>query len=311
MTSRSENQKKFLENVQIDLRNLSQEAKKKFPQLKDACEEAIVKVRGGLANPDVTLPHISAHILYPLVQGCETKEPKIVKQCLGTIQRLVLQQAVDAKGAGYITETVWSLMKANIEEVKLLQTVTLLLTTSAVAQGDTLAKALALCFRLCFCKDSTIMNTAGATVRQLVWLVFERVLTEDGRSPSDQSSPSQPADMEHLKIASGSDLVQLVNGEQPFWLAGLTEMTRTFGLELIESILTSFPHPEFNFLLRRVCAMVIRLFSPNLKHRGAAGARGAASPQDKPYFPISMRLAARGVGARAEFYPLLFTFCTL
>ena len=35
--------------------------------------------------------------------------------------------------------------------------------------------------------------------------------------------------------------MQLVNGEQPFWLAGLTEMTRTFGLELIESILSSFP----------------------------------------------------------------------
>ncbi|XP_037071265.1 protein MON2 homolog [Pollicipes pollicipes] len=335
MTSRSENQKKFLENVQIDLRNLSQEAKKKFPQLKDACEEAIVKVRGGLANPDVTLPHISAHILYPLVQGCETKEPKIVKQCLGTIQRLVLQQAVDAKGAGYITETVWGLMKANIEEVKLLQTVTLLLTTSAVAQGDTLAKALALCFRLCFCKDSTIMNTAGATVRQLVALVFERVLTEDGRSPSDQSSPSQPADMEHLKIASGSapktlrpaaadayllfqDLVQLVNGEQPFWLAGLTEMTRTFGLELIESILTSFPgvfykHPEFNFLLKeRVCAMVIRLFSPNLKHRGAAPAHAAPpSPQDKPYFPISMRLLRVVSVLVQKFYPLLVTECEI
>ena len=40
-----------------------------------------MKVRGGLANPDVTLPHISAHILYPLVQGCETKEPKIAKVC--------------------------------------------------------------------------------------------------------------------------------------------------------------------------------------------------------------------------------------
>ena len=35
MAVRSESQKKFLENVQIDLRNLSQEAKKKYPQLKD------------------------------------------------------------------------------------------------------------------------------------------------------------------------------------------------------------------------------------------------------------------------------------
>ncbi len=37
------------------------------------------------------------------------------------------------------------------------------------------------------------------------------------------------------------DLVQLVNAEQPFWLTGLTEMTRTFGLELLELIFTSFP----------------------------------------------------------------------
>ncbi|XP_043230442.1 protein MON2 homolog isoform X1 [Amphibalanus amphitrite] len=333
MAARSESQKKFLENVQIDLRNLSQEAKKKYPQLKDACEEAIVKVRGGLANPDVTLPHISAHILYPLVQGCETKEPKIAKQCLGTIQRLILQQAVDTKGAGYITETVWGLMRSNIEEVKLLQTVALLLTTNAVAQGDTLAKSLALCFRLCFCKDSTVMNTAGATVRQLVSLVFERVLTEDSRDPPKTSG--EASDMEHLKTASGSppntlkpaaadayllfqDLVQLVNGEQPFWLAGLTEMTRTFGLELIESILSSFPgifykHPEFTFLLKeRVCAMVIRLFSPNLKHRGAAPPHGTPpSPQDKPYFPISMRLLRVVAVLIMKFYPLLVTECEI
>ena len=62
------------------------------------------------------------------------------QQCLGTIQRLILHQAVDTKGAGYITETVWGLMRSNIEEVKLLQTVALLLTTNAVAQGETLAK---------------------------------------------------------------------------------------------------------------------------------------------------------------------------
>lgn len=37
-----------------------------------------------------------------------------------------------------------------------------------------------LCFRLHFTKDSqAVINTAGATVRQLVALVFERVLHED------------------------------------------------------------------------------------------------------------------------------------
>jgi len=36
------------------------------------------------------------------------------------------------------------------------------------------------------------------------------------------------------------DLVQLVNADQPYWLMGITEMTRTFGLELLESVLTNF-----------------------------------------------------------------------
>lgn len=36
------------------------------------------------------------------------------------------------------------------------------------------------------------------------------------------------------------DLVQLVNADQPYWLIGMTEMTRTFGLELLESVLNQF-----------------------------------------------------------------------
>lgn len=33
----------------------------------------------------------------------------------------------------------------------------------------------------------------------------------------------------------------MVNADQPMWLIGMTEMTRTFGLELMESLLTTFP----------------------------------------------------------------------
>jgi len=37
------------------------------------------------------------------------------------------------------------------------------------------------------------------------------------------------------------DLILLVNGEQPIWLLGIAEMFRTFGLELLETILSRFP----------------------------------------------------------------------
>ena len=69
------------------------------------------------------------------------------------------------------------------------------------------------------------------------------------------------------------DLCQLVNADQPFWLLGMTEMTRTFGLELMESVLADYPdvilgHEEFRFLLKeRVCPLVIKLFSPSIKYR--------------------------------------------
>lgn len=102
------------------------------------------------------------------------------------MQRLITQQVVDQKGARYITDALWMLMENNIEEVKVLQTVTLLLTTNTVVHGETLAKSLVLCFRLHYTKNSTIVNTAGATIRQLVSLVFERVYLEKNSMASLQ-----------------------------------------------------------------------------------------------------------------------------
>lgn len=82
---------------------------------------------------------------------------------------------MDPKGAKSIYDTVVILLEQGLEEIKILQTVTLLLTTNSVVTGDLLAKTLVLCFRLHFSKDVTTVHAAGATVRQLVSLVFERI----------------------------------------------------------------------------------------------------------------------------------------
>lgn len=67
--------------------------------------------------------------------------------CLGMMQRLITQQAVDQKGARYITDALWMLMELGMEEVKVLQTVTLLLTSNTVVHGETLARVATLfCF---------------------------------------------------------------------------------------------------------------------------------------------------------------------
>lgn len=66
--------------------------------------------------------------------------------CLGTMQKLIVHQAIDQKGARYITDTLWMLMGSGTELVKLLQSVTLLLTTNCIVQGETLAKVFILLY---------------------------------------------------------------------------------------------------------------------------------------------------------------------
>ncbi|XP_017477968.1 PREDICTED: protein MON2 homolog isoform X1 [Rhagoletis zephyria] len=335
-TGGNESVHKFVEALRADFKTLSLETKKKYPLIKESCEEAISKLNAASNNQQTSVYYTVNQILYPLVQGCETKDLKIIKYCLGMMQRLITQQVVDQKGARYITDALWMLMENNIEEVKVLQTVTLLLTTNTVVHGETLAKSLVLCFRLHYTKNSTIVNTAGATIRQLVSLVFERVYLEKDSVASIQdaaqnanreivdgeNSAAANADMQTFAADAFflfQDLVQLVNADQPYWLIGMTEMTRTFGLELLEAVLTNFSavfheNNDFRLLLKeRVCALVIKLFSPNVKHRQVPPPSNGntAVPNDKPYFPISMRLLRLVAILIQKYHTILVTECEI
>jgi Dimerisation and cyclophilin-binding domain of Mon2/Parkin co-regulated protein len=105
-----------------------------------SCEEGIVKLRNARANPQTPVFYVVNQILFPVQEACKTKDVRVVRLAVGVMQRLVTQQVVDHKCAAHITDTLWFLVEAGIEEVKVLQTVTLLLTTNAVVHGDTLSR---------------------------------------------------------------------------------------------------------------------------------------------------------------------------
>ncbi|CAL8120181.1 unnamed protein product [Orchesella dallaii] len=107
---------------------------KKHGFVKDACEEVIAKIRRAQASSNSTA-YITDQALYPVIQGCDTKEPKIVKLCLHSIHKLITGGYVDVKGARFIYETVVVLLENGIEEIKVLQIVTLLLTTNNIVKG--------------------------------------------------------------------------------------------------------------------------------------------------------------------------------
>ncbi|CAG9796216.1 unnamed protein product [Diatraea saccharalis] len=179
--------KKFMEVLQNDFKTLSLETKKKYPQIREACDEAIEKLSLASNNPQASLYGVVNQILYPLVQGCESKDLKIIKFCLGTIQRLIAQQGIDAKGARHVVDCLYNLGQAGVLELKLLQTAALLMTTSDLVHGDTLSRTMVMCMRMVSASESRDVSTshaAAATVRQLAALVFERALAEaDGTSP--------------------------------------------------------------------------------------------------------------------------------
>uniref|UniRef100_A0A8C7PRI3 Protein MON2 homolog n=1 Tax=Oncorhynchus mykiss TaxID=8022 RepID=A0A8C7PRI3_ONCMY len=325
-TSSPEAVKKLLENMQTDLRSLSMECKKKFPPVKEAAESGIVKIKTIAArNSDIlaTLKENSSEVVQPFLMGCGTKEPKITQLCLAAIQRLMSHEVVSEAAAGNIINMLWQLMENGLEELKLLQTVLVLLTTNTVVHDQVLSKAIVLCFRLHFTKDNITNNTAAATVRQVVTVVFERMVAEDDRFKDCITKAmlvavsSCPMSTSPFPCVSLQDLCQLVNADAPYWLVGMTEMTRTFGLELLESVLNDFPgvflqHQEFSFLLKeRVCPLVIKLFSPNIKFRQGNSSAASPAPVEKPYFPICMRLLRVVSVLIKHFYSLLVTECEI
>lgn len=201
----------------------------------------------------------SPQLLEPFFMGCDTRTPKMVLISINAIQKFIIFECVNPMASSNLLTCLWNLMEHGIEEVRILQTITLLLTTNQLITDEQLARTILLCFRLHYTKNSTTSNTASAAIRQLITVVFERVQNED-KTSSDTTVEEEkklfqiesadcdscryrptklkPAALDAFNFIQ--DLIQLINGEKPFWLNGNVEVTKTFGLELLELIFDQF-----------------------------------------------------------------------
>lgn len=197
----------------------------------------------------------SQQILEPFFMGCDTKAPKMVQISINAMQKMIIFECINLPASASLIICLWNLMEHGIEEVKILQTVTLLVTTNQLVMSEQLAKLISLCFRLHYTKNATTNNTASATIRQMVTMIFERVQNEDKKEQQKQTqtpatttagSSHSSEDVSPKKLdklfgsVSGSnssrfkpvklrpaaedafnflqDLIQIINGEAPFWL---------------------------------------------------------------------------------------------
>ncbi|KNF01720.1 hypothetical protein PSTG_05148 [Puccinia striiformis f. sp. tritici PST-78] len=267
-----------------------------------------------LRDTGVPIPGPADDIFRPITMACATKNVKVVVIALGSLQRLIGMDAVPPGKIPQIVNLLSTVLPLGVEiQLRILQTLPSLVTRCAqYLHGNLLADALLLCFRLQDSRIGVVSSTAAATLRQLVMVVFEGVAGEDKAikcQPESNSKPDPtrtetdfvvaipPFESIHLSGETErtearqvalrpsakdaylvfEDLCLLVNGDSPSFLK-LQSLPKTFGLELIESVMTGHgnlfqQHPELIFVLRaQLCPLLIRALS------------------EKPSFPLTLRL---------------------
>ncbi|KAJ1971709.1 Endocytosis and vacuole integrity protein, partial [Dimargaris xerosporica] len=265
--------------LMTELVSLSNEARRKYPEIKEASERVIMLLRTLKDRPsDQVGPALaqSAEAIRPFALACGTKQAKLVTIAMGCVQRLVTNAAVSDASIPTILTMLGDVAALGVEiQLKILQILLPLLSNYTNIHDQMLAQALQLCFRLHDSKIVVVNNTAAATLRQLVILVFERVAKLP--APSPVTSPSSPEASSETSVSPPNstvldavnvftDLCLLTGDTSPTFIQ-ISSLARTFGLELLESILTyhySVFHTHLalaTLLKKHLCPVVIKLFS--------------------------------------------------
>ncbi|QSL66221.1 hypothetical protein MERGE_000596 [Pneumocystis wakefieldiae] len=235
-------------------------------KLKAAAEQSLNEIKD-FTDEATTVKRIRQNpsFLIPFLLGCNTQSAKCCAIAIGSLQKLIAVNAIPTLSLPSVLEALREATLLGVEiQLKILQVLPLFLTNyTQDLSGNLLAEAFNICFILQNNKSTVVQNTASATLRQLVILVFDRTISEvDAKHSKKESEMNQALlDAHHLM----EDLCLLINDGKPRMLH-VQNLSKTFGLELIESILTNHPkvfqkNDKQIKLLRNLMFLVLRPFS--------------------------------------------------
>ncbi|KAG5994320.1 hypothetical protein E4U52_001273 [Claviceps spartinae] len=250
-----------------ELANLIQESKRKHNDLRQAAEKSLDELKQLGAVTEQTAPELLSQkpsFVNPFIIACGTKNPKFTSIAIVCLQRLIVARALPEAKLDQVLEALMQASSAGMDvQLKILQALpSLLQNYSSQVQGDLLVTALNICFILQSSKNAIVNNTSAATLQQLVVSVFDKVVLEDkngsdssiaGEAPSaDGSIQLHAAALDAYRIFN--DLCLMTEGQRPEFLR-FSNLPQTFGLELIESVITNHAtvftsHPEQAQVLR-------------------------------------------------------------
>ncbi|VAH64551.1 unnamed protein product [Triticum turgidum subsp. durum] len=300
----------FMAALEADLRALSAEARRRHPAVKDAAEHATLKLRS-LSNPREIAQ--KGDILRIFLMACSVKSVKLSVIGLSCLQKLISHDAVASSALKEILATLrdHSEMPDESLQLKTLQTMLIVFQSHLRPESEEdMSQALGICLHLLESSRSSdsVRNTAAATFRQAVALVFDNVVLAESlptgkASPRFGSSASSVAnnvtrsfgqtlslafsygeltmredltDVGKLGLRLLEDLTALAAGGSARWLHAQS-LHWTFALDILEFVLSTYV-PVFRALLsyqqvlrHQICSLLMTSLRTNVELEGEAG----------------------------------------
>ncbi|KAJ4858609.1 dimerization and cyclophilin-binding domain of mon2 domain-containing protein [Trichoderma breve] len=250
-----------------ELANLIQESKRKHNDLRQAAERSLEELKSLGNVPETAAPELLSQkpsFVNPFIIACGTKNAKFTGIAIVCLQRLIVAKALPRSKLNQVLEALMQASSAGLDvQLKILQALpSLLQNYSSDLNGNLLVTALNICFILQSSKNAIVNNTSAATLQQLVVSVFDKVVAEDkngGDAPIAGEAPSADGKVELRAAALDAyrifnDLCLLTENQRSEFLR-FSGLQQTFGLELIESVITNhasvfLTHPEQAHILR-------------------------------------------------------------
>lgn len=315
--------------LESDLRALSAEARRRYPAVKDAAEHAILKLRSLSSPSDIAQ---NEDIVRMFLMACEVKTVKLSVIGLSCLQKLISHDAVAPAILNEILPTLkdHSEMADESVQLKTLQTILIIFQSRLHPESEeNMAQALDICLQLLESNRSSdsVRNTAAATFRQAVALIFEHVahaeslpvgkfgsigyLSRTSSITGDVSRSMNNSESKGNEFASGQrgtstnagklglrlleDLTALAAGGCATWLR-VNSLQRTFALDILEFILSNYVTifkvlvPYEQVLRYQICSLLMTSLRTNTELEGEVG---------EPYF---RRLVLRSVADIIRLY---------
>ncbi|KAI0517981.1 endosomal peripheral membrane protein [Xylaria bambusicola] len=263
-----------------ELANLIQESKRKHNDLRQAAEKSLDELKSIRSTSEASLAAELAQrvsFVNPFIIACGTKNAKFTGIAIVCLSRLILVGALPWSKLSPVLEALREATSAGLDvQLKILQALpTLLQNYANDIRGDLLVTALNICFILQTSKNGVVSNTSAATLQQLIMTVFEKVATEDKSTSGTEVAGEAPmgnggtvklraAAMDAHRVFK--DICLMTENHRPEYLR-FTGLPQTFGLELIESVLSQhaglfLAHAEQAYILRtRVMPFIIKTLS--------------------------------------------------